>query len=145
MPGKKYILSGGRHTLSGGYHIKQGHILSLQMRFLSHHLTDHLMKYCSGSSGWRNTNVPSFDRITPLCVYSFVREAWKVFVFVNGVWNYSKVLIFRIYLKNINFLAHLSWRLSELFWSNFSHFHLFFPQPPISTKLGTKHPWVKRI
>ena len=31
-----------------------------------------------------NTQVPSSDVITSLCGYSFVIEAWKVFVYVNG-------------------------------------------------------------
>ena len=59
------------------------------------------------------------------------------------------------------FLTHLSWRIRWAFLIkscrlsivdvivvaivvNFSHFHLLF-QNQISTKLGTKHPWVKGI
>ena len=39
-----------------------------------------LMKY----QNTFNTQVPSSDVITSLCWYSFVSEAWKVFVYVNG-------------------------------------------------------------
>ena len=37
-----------------------------------------------GSEATCNKQVPSFDVITSLCEYSFVSEAWKVFVYVNG-------------------------------------------------------------
>ena len=43
----------------------------------------------------------------------------------------------------VRFLAHLSWKLSELFWSPFVRGLSVRFVKPISTKLGTKHSWVK--
>ena len=63
----------------------------------------------------------------------------------------------RLIVMTFNFLAHLSWKLKWVFRSPVVHssviclsvnFHMFilfsWTTKPISTKLGTKHPWVKR-
>ena len=61
----------------------------------------------------------------------------------------NMVLSFTVRKRALSFLAHLSWKLKWAFLItcrsssvrssvNFSHFHL-------TTKLGTKYPWVKGI
>ena len=85
---------------------------------------------------------------------------------VKGQSHYCHIFMFhhllplsynRLIIMTFNFLAHLSWKLKWVFRSPVVHssviclsvnFHMFilfsWTTKPISTKLGTKHPWVKR-